>query len=1112
MGEMTRNGPGTVMVRVFDKWLLVGLGLILLLLVGSGTLNFWNTNRLNEDAASVVHTQEVLDLTNEVLRTLVDAETGERGFLISGKEEYLQPYEAATKRLDGLITTLQQKTSDNPTQQERIDELKKLAAQRMNRLKEAIALRRTNVEKAQAFVASGKGKGHMDAIRELLSAIDGAERDLLQMRQRQSRHAYATAQASAVLSTLLGLLMVGAFFWLLHRSLLTRQQAAAVLHEQREWFRTTLSSIGDGVIATDAKGRVTFLNPVAQSLTGWNEDEAKGKTLERVFRIENEKTRQPVENPALRALKEGTVVGLANHTILIARDGTERAIDDSAAPIGNERGHVVGVVLVFRDVTEQRKAQRRARFLASIVESSNDAIIGKDVNGVIDSWNKGAERIFGYSAAEAIGRPIAMLAVPDRADEMPGILDRIKRGEQVEHFDTVRRAKDGRLVPISLTVSPIKDEDGEIIGASKIARDISERKRAEEALHEEKERLHATLTGIGDAVIVTDSEGLVTLMNPVAQSLTGWNEEATGRPLEEVFHIINEQTRHPVESPVRQVIRDGTIVGLANHTVLVAKDGTERPVEDSAAPVRRQHGEVVGVVLVFRDATERRAAEAAAHKNQEIFKLVHSIAKIGHWEWNSQTDENKWSPEIEALYGLEPGAFEGTYQAWAKLLHPDDLAKAEEDVRRALESDKYFTEFRVVWPDGSVHWLEARANVFKDRHGKPERIMGVNMDVTEWKRIEEDLTEADRRKDEFLATLAHELRNPLAPIRNVVELLRQAGDDPVVTAEGRNIMERQLGHMVRLIDDLMDISRVTSGKLRLRRERVELAAAVQSAVEETRPIIEASGHELTVTPPEEAVVLNADPTRLAQIFSNLLNNAAKYMEKGGHIWLTAERADGEVVVSVRDMGIGIDAEHLPHIFEMFSQATSALGRSEGGLGIGLALVRGLVELHEGTIEARSNGAGMGSEFIVRLPVLDIQIPKLREGSDDGHEKPRSGVKHRILVVDDNADSAISLAMILRRLGHEIQTAHDGLEAVQAAAAFRPHVILLDIGLPKMNGYEAAKRIREQLWEQKVAIIAVSGWGQEKDKQKALEAGFDHHLTKPVEPGALSRLLALITPS
>jgi signal transduction histidine kinase len=381
------------------------------------------------------------------------------------------------------------------------------------------------------------------------------------------------------------------------------------------------------------------------------------------------------------------------------------------------------------------------------------------------------------------------------------------------------------------------------------------------------------------------------------------------------------------------------------------------------------------------------------------------------------------------------------------------------------------------------------------------------------RRVEErtaQLTEANCRKDEFLATLAHELRNPLAPIRNALELLKHADGDLTLMEQARSMMERQLAQMVRLIDDLLDISRITRGKLNLRKERVELAAVVQSAVEASRPLIEAQAHQCTITLPPAPIYLEADPIRLAQVFANLLTNAAKYTEKRGHIWLTAERLGGEVVMSIRDTGIGIAAEHLTHIFEMFSQVAPALERSHGGLGIGLALVRGLVELHGGKVEVRSAGLGQGSEFIVRLPVVDKPVPTRREPNGNGEKSP-AGPKCRILVVDDNRDAADSLALMLRLTGHEIEIAYDGLEAVQAAAAFRPDVVVLDIGLPKMNGYEAARHIREQPWGQGMALIALTGWGQEEDKRRALEVGFDHQLTKPVEAVALEKLLALITP-
>lgn len=323
-------------------------------------------------------------------------------------------------------------------------------------------------------------------------------------------------------------------------------------------------------------------------------------------------------------------------------------------------------------------------------------------------------------------------------------------------------------------------------------------------------------------------------------------------------------------------------------------------------------------------------------------------------------------------------------------------------------------------------------------------------------------------------------------------------------------MERQVTQMVRLVDDLLDISRITRGKLELRTEQVELADLLNTAIETARPLLETSGHELTATLSPQPIWVQADPIRLAQVFTNLLNNAAKYTEKAGHIWLTADQCDGQAVVSVRDTGIGIAAEHLPHIFGLFSQVGTALERSQGGLGIGLSLAKGLIELHGGTIEAHSSGPGMGSEFTVQLPIVAEPGEARQEPGSTG-EKVQSGRKCRILVVDDLRDAADSMAMMLRILGHETRTAFDGLEAVQTAAAFRPQVVLLDIGLPKMNGYEAARRIRNEPWGGNVALVALTGWGQEEDKQRSLEAGFDHHLTKPVDLATVVKLLALLRP-
>jgi PAS domain S-box-containing protein len=508
---------------------------------------------------------------------------------------------------------------------------------------------------------------------------------------------------------------------------------------------------------------------------------------------------------------------------------------------------------------------------------------------------------------------------------------------------------------------------------------LKSRQKAAAVIHDQRQLLQATLVSIGDGVITTDAAGKVMFLNAVAQRLTGWsNEEAHGRPLGEIFLIVNEDSRKPVENPALRALAEGKIVGLSSHTILIAKDGTEWPLDDSAAPIRDEQGTVNGAVLVFREVTERRSAELA-------------------------------------------------------------------------------------------------------------------------------LRDADRRKDEFLATLAHELRNPLAPIRNGLEVIQLAKDDRHAIDQARKMMDRQLKQLVRLVDDLMDLSRISRGKIELRKEQVELAAVIHGAAETSRPLIEEMEHELTVKLPDVPVILEADPTRLAQVFLNLLNNAAKYTERGGRILLSAERQGSDVVVSVQDTGIGIAAGQLPQLFTMFTQLDHSQ-RSQGGLGIGLTLVKRLTELHGGRIEARSEGPGKGSEFIVRLPI--VIAPSMPQPSIT-HDSTPLNLSLRILIVDDNQDGADSLAMMLKIMGNETHTAYDGEEALTAAAQFQPDVILLDIGLPKLTGYEACQLLRAQPGGKDIVIIAQTGWGQEEDRQRTMEAGFDQHLIKPVDPQALITLLAQI---
>jgi PAS domain S-box-containing protein len=492
-------------------------------------------------------------------------------------------------------------------------------------------------------------------------------------------------------------------------------------------------------------------------------------------------------------------------------------------------------------------AGKTRELLAAIVTSSNDAIVSKTLDGMITSWNAGAERLFEWSAEEAIGRNITLIIPPDRFAEEERILHQLRRGLRVHDYETMRLAKSGRLVDISVSISPLRDDSGRVVGASKVARDISARKRADAALKE-----------------------------------------------------------------------------------------------------------------------------------------------------------------------------------------------------------------------------------------------------------------ADRRKDEFLATLAHELRNPLAPIRNSLETMALARSKDPVVERAREIMSRQVVHLVRLVDDLLEVSRIERGKVELRSETIELSRVLAMAVETSDPLIDVGGHELILASPREGLTVYADPIRLSQVFANLLNNAAKYTEPGGKIWLSVREEGPVAVISVRDTGVGIAAEMLPRVFEMFLQAHHSQRRAQDGLGIGLSLVRRLVQMHGGSVEARSDGIGCGSEFTVRLPVASDDA-RVRAGTRKA-SFGESLAPLSVLVADDNQDAADSLGTLLRSMGADVRVVYDGGSALAALETRRPDVALLDIGMPLMDGYELARRIRERSDLGEIVLIALTGWGQVDDKRRALEAGFDHHVGKPADVAELHSLM------
>jgi PAS domain S-box-containing protein len=792
------------------------------------------------------------------------------------------------------------------------------------------------------------------------------------------------------------------------------KRSESAIAAAREYAENIIATMREPLVVLDSGLRVESVNRAFYRMFGATPSETIGRFI---YELGNHQ----FDIPELRALLEEILP--QSHTVddyLVERDFEQlgrRSMLLNARRMHSTAGSPGRIVVAIEDVTARKRAEESQARLAAIVASSDDAIISKDLTGVITSWNCGAERLFGYSAQEAVGQPITLLIPPDRFDEEERVIERIRRGEGVD-FETVRRRKDGTLVDVSVAVSPIRDREGMVVGASKIARDITERRTVAAAIRDSEER-YRTLFDLGPvAVYSCDASGVIQKFNRRAAEL--WGREPALEDSDQRFcgsfrmFRPDGQFMPHAQCPMAEVVA-GILSEVRDAEVVIERpDGTRVIVVVNIRPLKNQHGEITGAINCFYDITER-------------------------------------------------------------------------------------------------------------------------------KQVEETLRVADRRKNEFLAMLAHELRNPLAPILVSIEVLRRAQDgegshldksrwhaDGAATSHdlsheidhALDVLQRQVGQMVRLVDDLLDAGRISRGKIDLHRERVELSSVVYHVVDAARPISERREQELTVALPSVPVYLDADPTRLGQIIGNLLNNACKFTECGGHVWLTvereeesgADRAEGasprlapQVVIRVRDTGIGIAADQLDHVFEMFTQVDTSLERSLTGLGIGLTLVKTLTEMHGGTVEVLSDGVGQGSEFIVRLP---LPVETDTAAARPTLTQPVLATPLRILIVDDNHDSADMLATLLQFAGHETFAAHDGLTAIEEAARLDPDVILLDIGLPVLNGYEAARRIREQQGQKRrPLLVALTGWGQDDDRRRSSVAGFDAHLVKPVDDAVLTRLLA-----
>ena len=524
---------------------------------------------------------------------------------------------------------------------------------------------------------------------------------------------------------------------------------------------------------------------------------------------------------------------------------------------------------------------------------------------------------------------------------------------------------------------------------------------------------------------------------------------------------------------------------------------------------------LLGAAIAERDVADARAAAdfVRLEVSEERLRLALDAGRMGVWDWSVETGDVKWSENLEAIHGLAPGSFNGTIEGFQDIVHLDDRARVERAIQEALERGSgYEVEFRTT--SDRPHWIAGKGRVLRAADGRAVRMLGVGLDVTARHRMEDELrvharrlADADRRKDEFLAMLGHELRNPLTPLSTALHLLRRDVPD---RERFLDMAERQIAQLVRLVDDLLDVARITQGKITLRREPIALADAVTRAVETARPLIESRGHALTISLPPSPLRIEADGARIAQVLGNLLGNAAKFTPPGGSIWLTAERVADELVLRVRDTGAGLPAVLIPQIFDLFVQGDGSPESARGGLGIGLTIVRRLVELHGGRVEARSAGPGQGSEFVLYLPALPVTLVDPPARIVPTGRRPPSGL--RVLIVEDNTDVAESLATTLGVWGHEVRVVHNGPSALEMAEGWTPGMILSDLGLPGMSGYELARRLRAEPAFGAVVLVALSGFGRDEDRRLAIDAGFDHHFVKPCPLDVLEDLLDRIAAS
>jgi PAS domain S-box-containing protein len=869
-----------------------------------------------------------------------------------------------------------------------------------------------------------------------------------------------------------------------------------------ERFRALIEHSLDAIALVELDGTVSYVSPSIVRVLGYTPEEFVGlDAFQAVHHDDRDSARQKFADLMRTPGGSQMVLNRVRH-----KDGSWRWIE-TVATNQLENPRLRAVVANFRDVTDRRRIEEalreREEHFRLIVESATDfAIFTLTLDGRIVSWNSGAERTLGYSEEEILGKHVSIIFTPEDiaggrvAFEMRGAL---YQGH--ENDDRWHVRKGGVRFWANGIMMPLRDDAGVVKGYLKILRDRTEQKLARDALKLSEDRFRIAL----------DAARLGLWHCELPQRTLVWDDQCKkhfGLPadaqvtLDTFYELVHPEDRERTCEAVERTIAEHTPFDYEYR--VVAPDGRVRWIQAIGRGFHDDSGQPCRFDGVTIDVTDRKEAEEALRESEKRFRSMADTAPVLIWMANTDGDPSYFNAPWLELTGrpMEQELGDG----WAEGVHPEDRARCLSTYRAAFAARRaYDIEYRLRRHDGEYRWIFVKAGPLFTPGGEFTGFIGSGIDITDRKRAEQALKDADRRKDEFLAMLAHELRNPLAAINNAVQLsLRPAADEDLVWS--KEVIDRQAKHLARLIDDLLDVSRITRGKIRLRKERLDLAPIVVGAVEAVRPLIESKKHQLTLSIAPAQMRLLADATRMEQVLVNILTNAAKYTEPCGHIMLSAHH-DGKVILRVKDTGVGIASDLLPHIFDLFTQADRSIDRSQGGLGIGLTLVKRLVEMHGGTVAARSDGPGKGSEFTIELPTVADDVEERAAPRPESRPWEHAPTALHVLVVDDNLDTATGMTKLLGASGYRVTTAHDGPTALDVARAERPDVILIDIGLPGMDGYRVTQELRKDECCKEAVIIAISGYGQEQDRRRSRQAGIDHHLVKPVDYDDLLALLA-----